>query len=79
MSTDELNLYTVTQGAHTTVMQLNLTDAAAMGDSAVPVTVAPGAATVRMAQPAPAEPKSRVVTANKMRGTDDPTPAAGHH
>lgn len=56
---EELRLYDVTVGRNKTRMRLNASDAAAMGDAAVPV-----------GQPESARPvpgKARVAVANKMR------------
>lgn len=74
---DDLRLYDVTLGSHKTQMRLSDSDAEAMGDAAVLAGSAP--APVVAPKPAPVEGKSRVVTSNKMRGTDDPHTPHGRH
>jgi hypothetical protein len=68
---DDLRLYDVTVGSHKTQMHLNERDAEAMGDAAVLA----GSAKAPVSKVEPAEPKSRLVTHNKMRGTEPGT----HH
>jgi hypothetical protein len=64
----ELRLYDVIVGGHKTQMRLNDVDAVAMG--AVLAESAPArASSSRVTAPDPAG-KSRLVTSNKMRGTD---------
>jgi hypothetical protein len=68
----DLRLYSVTVGTHKTRMRLNDHDAEALGDDAVPLVETPHPAR-------PADPevgaKNRLVTSNKMRGTDPATPS----
>jgi hypothetical protein len=77
---NKLRLYNVTVGAQQTQMRLDERDAKAMGDSAVLV---PEPRETQRPAAAPADTKSRLVTSNKMRGTDDkPTahhPETEHH
>lgn len=71
----DLRLYSVTVGTHKTRMRLNDHDADALGDNAVPLVETP-----RPARPAdPVDTKSRLVTSNKMRGTDDKPGAPSHN
>lgn len=69
----ELRLYDVTVGKHKTRMRLDDADAEARGDSAVLVTEPPAPPVARPAAADPAVGKARPVTANKMRGTSEPS------
>jgi hypothetical protein len=74
----ELRLYDVTLGGHKTRMQLDDAGAADLGANAVLVADGQDAPAVRPAEPtppAPPEGKNRLVTSNKMRGTNNPSAA----
>lgn len=67
---DLLRLYDVTVGKHKTQMRLNEADAAAMGAVLVNQQPAkPAKPAMRAAEPDP-DGKARLVTSNKMRGTE---------
>lgn len=71
----ELRLYDVTVGSHQTRMRLDQADAEKYGTDAIPVTTTAPESPRMAAAPAP-DTKSRLVTSNKIRGTDDPSATA---
>lgn len=67
MDSSPLRTYDVRVGEHTTLMKLNDADAAGYGDAA---TLAANQPASRPLIEPKEDAKSRLVTSNKMRGTD---------